>query len=253
LTDTRSELIIMLEQLAANTWPAPIQQHFEHWRFRAGQGVTKRANSVWTQGTFPKCAQWLKEIEDFYARLALPVQFQISAATDPTVDSFLEAEGYRIESPSAVYITSCSKMLKAEKSHNELQIIHRENADEVWMDQFLQLEQFPLERKQVYELIFAGIGPKTFYLQICEKGETVGLGTAVLERNWAGFTNIVTAESHRGKGVGTLIMRSLAARCHEQGAEQLYLQVVRQNTAAIHLYSKLGFTHLYDYHYRVRG
>jgi GNAT superfamily N-acetyltransferase len=97
------------------------------------------------------------------------------------------------------------------------------------------------------------LGPKACFLQICDNGATVGLGTAVLERGWAGFTNIVTAQSHRGKGVGTLMMRALAAWCHEHGAAQLYLQVLRHNTAAIHLYSKLGFTHLYNYHYRTRG
>jgi GNAT superfamily N-acetyltransferase len=118
------------------------------------------------------------------------------------------------------------------------------------MDDFLRLEMHPLERKSTYEQIFLGIIPKTCYLRLFEHGETVGLGTAVVERGWAGFTNIVTSQAFRKRGVGTKVMQSLIHWCHLNGAENLYLQVVRDNTAAINLYTKLGFTHVFDYHYR---
>jgi GNAT superfamily N-acetyltransferase len=55
------------------------------------------------------------------------------------------------------------------------------------------------------------------------------------------------------KGIGTQLFQALTRWCHEQGAENLYLQVLRDNEAALNLYTRLGFTHTYDYHYRIRS
>jgi GNAT superfamily N-acetyltransferase len=247
------ELIQMIEQLAANTWPAPIQQSYEHWRLRAGNGVTKRANSVLTSGSFPKQTNWLNEITDFYTRQSLPVRFHISAATDPEVDEFLERNGFIVEIQTAVYKANCLEVLQQfPPPNNTFQIKLTETLENEWMDDFLHLEMHPLERKTTYEQIFLGISPKTCYLRLFENGETVGLGTAVVEQGWAGFTNIVTSENFRKRGIGTKVMQSLIHWCHLNGAENLYLQVVRNNNAAINLYTKLGFSHVFDYHYRAR-
>jgi ribosomal protein S18 acetylase RimI-like enzyme len=46
-------------------------------------------------------------------------------------------------------------------------------------------------------------------------------------------------------------VRELALWGRQNGAGGLYLQVMPDNTPAVALYEKLGFTRLYNYHYRV--
>jgi GNAT superfamily N-acetyltransferase len=139
-----------------------------------------------------------------------------------------------------------------QESTDSYPIILDEAFNTAWLDDFLRLEQFPVDRKLAYPQIFSGIGPRTCYLRLCENGEVVGLGTAVLERGWAGFTNIVTSPQHRRKGIGARLIQALAQWSSLHGAERLYLQVLQDNTAAIQLYSKLGFSHAFNYHYRAR-
>jgi ribosomal protein S18 acetylase RimI-like enzyme len=67
----------------------------------------------------------------------------------------------------------------------------------------------------------------------------------------AGAFCIATAVSHRKQGIGTQVMQELAAWSGQNGAKSLYLQVRQDNHPAVGLYSKLGFAHVYGYHYRV--
>jgi hypothetical protein len=148
-------LTLKLEALAANIWPAPIQQPFQHWRLRAGNGVTMRANSVLTSGPHPIHSNWLAHITDFYKNLSLPVRFHISDATDIDVDSFLESNEFVIHSPSAVYYADCNEVLTHfNRQITPLQIKISENLEDEWLNDFIRLEQYPLERKMTYEQIF---------------------------------------------------------------------------------------------------
>ncbi|QGQ96712.1 GNAT family N-acetyltransferase [Paenibacillus psychroresistens] len=249
----RHHLIVKLEQMAANSWPAPTQQAFEHWILRAGTGITMRANSVLTTGSLPIVQSWMDEITAFYAALSLPLRFHISAATDPDVDLDLEKHGLIIQSPSAVYQAACNQVLSNPIPANPLLRVQINNSlEDEWLEDFLRLEQHPYERKPAYTQIFSGIKLKICYLRIYQNEELVGLGSAVLEDGWAGLGNIITAANYRNKGIGTSIVQELAQWSRLNGANQLYLQVMQNNKAALNLYTRLGFTHVYDYHYRTR-
>jgi GNAT superfamily N-acetyltransferase len=247
------ELILLLEQKAANIWPAPNQQNYEHWLLRAGSGVTMRANSVLTNGSFPLNMNWFEEISDFYIRQKLPVRFHISAATDYKVDHYLENKGFIVQSPTSVYIANSNEVLTHfDEQGFSLEIEINEALNNNWMQDFLSLEQHPMERKSAYEQIFSGISLQTCYLRVYENGEVAGLGTAVIENNWAGFGNIITSPNHRKKGIGARIVHELTLWSSLNGANQLYLQVMRDNKAALGLYTKLGFTHTFNYLYRIK-
>ncbi|MEP6775528.1 MAG: GNAT family N-acetyltransferase, partial [Chloroflexota bacterium] len=80
--------------------------------------------------------------------------------------------------------------------------------------------------------------------------EDVGVGMSVAERGWAGIFCVATDEKYRRQGVAIQVMSALADWSQEQGARNLYLQVVATNAPAVSLYSRLAFAHLYFYHYR---
>jgi ribosomal protein S18 acetylase RimI-like enzyme len=124
---------------------------------------------------------------------------------------------------------------------------------ENWLNLFVHMEEARQDKKAVYRQIMSGIGPRTCYLQVLAQSVPVGIGMSVCERGWAGLYSVATAAHYRRRGVGTEIVRSLAEWAAQHGATQLYLQVMKNNAPALALYEKLGFSHLYSYHYRTLG
>lgn len=54
--------------------------------------------------------------------------------------------------------------------------------------------------------------------------------------------SVAVLEPFRGKGVGEMLARAGLRHARDHGCVMGYLEVRRGNTAAIHLYEKLGFT-----------
>ena len=59
--------------------------------------------------------------------------------------------------------------------------------------------------------------------------------------------NIVTHKEYRGKGIATELFEALLTELKAQGIKKLFLEVEHDNTPAIGLYEKLGFS---NYGYR---
>lgn len=246
----KQTLMKMLDELAANAWPALVSQQLEEWRMRATGNVTRRANSVLTNGIMPQYNGWLEEIIDFYRRRSLPVRFQVSDATPGELDSLLDELGYTVEGGSSVRIAQCAEVLERSAHLAECDIVSYDSLEDVWLDSFLEIEGIGEEKKEAYRLIMSRIGPRTRYVQVCVRGKVVGIGMAVAERGWAGLFNIATSAEYRRRGIGGQVVRSLTEWSLQSGAWNLYLQVMLNNAAANSLYSRLGFAHLYGYHYR---
>jgi ribosomal protein S18 acetylase RimI-like enzyme len=75
---------------------------------------------------------------------------------------------------------------------------------------------------------------------------------AVAERGYVGLFDINTAPQWRRKGIGTQLVRTLLSWGKDHGASRAYLQVMKDNEAALALYASLGFTEAYAYWYRVK-
>lgn len=245
--------IAFIEQLAANTWPSIVQQAYGGWKLRAAEGVTRRANSVWTCGDLPE-GNWREEVNAFYSRRGLPVCYQISPASPPELDRLLELEGYRKEMVTTVMISSIEKVRACLNPPEDDYIILHSGPSGEWIDDFIAFEQFPVTRKPVYEKMFAAIGPRHTFLTLKNaREETIGVGTAIVERGWAGYTNVVIAPPFRRQGAGRRLVRALADWSGQNGASNLYLQVSADNEPAIALYTRSGYRPLYQYHYRIGG
>jgi len=75
--------------------------------------------------------------------------------------------------------------------------------------------------------------------------ELVGNGSLHFMRHgWTqhvGHVRLVTARSHRGKGLGGLIARELVALAEERNIEKLQAQVINDNVGAVKMFETLGF------------
>lgn len=245
--------IAFLDELQANARPARIQQTLERWRLRASDGITRRANSVLTNGPVPTYCQWFEEIESFYARQGLPARYQISPASPPELDALLEARGYSFDAETSVMVCSTSVLLERAAPNSIVEVGIEESASDAWLADFIDAEGFSGSQLAYYRASFSAIGPRVALARASVAGETAAVGIAVTERGWAGLFSIATAPTFRRRGIGTALVRRLAEWAEAAGAHNLYLQVGAANVPAVTMYERLGFHTLYSYHYRKKA
>lgn len=250
MVSTSMDDFAFLDEIAANARPARVQQGMEGWRLRASDGVTRRANSVLTNGPVPRYAGWFEEIEAFYRRQNLPPRYQISDASPSGLDDFLAERGYTLYSPTSVMIGTTAGVLSAEKQNSGADINVAEKLTDNWLDVFIAAEGFPEIQAPLYRHTFSSLGQRAAYADARLDGAIAGVGMSVAERGWAGLFSIVTFPEFRRRGVARGIVVALADWAHHIGSEHLYLQVVGTNEPAVRLYEQLGFRAAYTYHYR---
>ncbi|ASY32921.1 GNAT family N-acetyltransferase [Streptomyces sp. CLI2509] len=77
------------------------------------------------------------------------------------------------------------------------------------------------------------------------------IGRCVVDGRWAGFAAVEVAPERRRRGLAQRVMGALARTALAEGASAAWLQVERDNEAAVALYTRLGFTvHHHYHHYR---
>lgn len=80
-----------------------------------------------------------------------------------------------------------------------------------------------------------------FFVAKDEEGRVVGYIATYIVRDEAFVENVCVAEDNRRQGVGKALVERAIENCKANGASFLSLEVRRSNTAAIALYSGLGF------------
>nr|WP_245695382.1 GNAT family N-acetyltransferase [Streptomyces antibioticus] len=80
------------------------------------------------------------------------------------------------------------------------------------------------------------------YLGIRHRGRLIALaGERLHLPGWTEISAVCTDPAHRGRGLGTRLVRAVAAGIRERG-ETPFLHAAAHNTTAIRLYESLGFT-----------
>jgi GNAT superfamily N-acetyltransferase len=245
------KLVRFIDELTANSWPSCIQQTLGEWRLRANLGVTKRANSVYTCGSFPEYGKWLEVVEDFYKRRSLLPCFFIGEASPAELDGILHSNGYRKMFECFTMVAACSDVMALATQVDRFTFEFAAEASREWIDDFMRLEGYSPDRYDGYVHIFSAIGPQKAFVSLRDSGKLIALGTVVVERGWVGWSNIVVDAKHRGQGVATALLRSLTKWSLRNGADQVYLQVLKNNLPALALYRRHGFSPLSENHYRL--
>ncbi|SEB59743.1 Acetyltransferase (GNAT) family protein [Paenibacillus sp. GP183] len=259
--------IDLIERLSVQIWPAEHIEPLCNWILRASGGITRRANSVFTWGNFPEDSEWLNQVESFYHNRGLPVYYHVSEASPDGLDAKLEQLGYLKDAPTIVMTAECKEVLALSKLKWEqkanaaltsewLTPVDDKRLDpaakEIWVKHFMSLEKFSDERADFYRGLMDRISPIKGFMQLRLNGVTAAVGTAVVEQGWAGLTNVVVGEQFRGQGISYRLIQELAEWSNQQGASNLYLQVMADNNSAIRSYTNLGFSPQYGYHYRCK-
>lgn len=83
--------------------------------------------------------------------------------------------------------------------------------------------------------------PHTLYLVVRKEGRLIGYCGFLQSFDEAEITNVAVDSESRSRGVGYDMLRELMQRGMERGIVRYTLEVRAGNTAALHLYRKLGF------------
>ena len=92
----------------------------------------------------------------------------------------------------------------------------------------------------------SGFIPQATWLLECwpedaRRPELVGTIQGVADDEVGAIQNVGITESHRGRGLGSVLMWHSLAGFKAAGIERVYLEVTAQNSGACRLYQRLGF------------
>ena len=249
------DLIQLIETYSQQAWPAPQQTLLEGWHIRYGGGYTRRANCVNPVAHQPGDVDArINQCEEFYRALDQPVVFRITPLIQPPdLDVLLEKRGYRHEALTSVQVLETLPASAA--ADPELEIAGVLNDD--WLQAFAALSGVSRANQSALSEILGGISTDRAFAALYpeESGRDnppAATGLAVLQEDTLGLFDVVTDIRWRGRGLAGRLMDGLLGWGRSRGGTRAYLQVMEDNLAALGLYHKLGFRHLYHYHYRVK-
>jgi GNAT superfamily N-acetyltransferase len=247
---TEIKLTRRIEDASLNAWPALNVLHYDGWLLRFANGYSKRANSinVLYEGSLA-IEEKIDFCESIYKRQKLETVFRLTPlATPSNLDHHLATRNYKLIDRTSVQLLDLTELEPA--SSKRAFILPGRGGIESWLRSFHQLNPVRKDAETHKQMLYR-IVSKICPLVLMVGGEVVACGLGVLEGEYLGLFDIVTAKEQRRKGLGAEITRSLLAWGCDMGARYAYLQVMEENTPANRLYAGLGFQEIYRYWYRV--
>lgn len=245
-------MISKIEQVSLNAWPALETKEIDGWVIRFANGVTKRANSVHAvEHNGMNAIEKIRYCEEFYFQRGQPSSFKISEISQPSgIDNLLESMGYSREFEVSVMMKDLSGFNKSLEKNT---VRASENPDDLWLDNYLRMNETDISRKITLSAIMEKIPAVKGFLTLYSGSVPVGCGLGIVEDRFIGLYDIVIDKSYRMKGFGISLIENLLTWGKSKGADLAYLQVLAENKPAVGLYSKLGFSEEYPYWYRIKG
>ncbi len=255
-----SEAVLALEEIAARGWPAPHSRWLGRWLLRAGDGWTRRANSVLVLGepgmdlddALALTAAW-------YAEHGLPPVFAVPMPAQRSFDDALAERGWVNELVADVLTADLTPPVDALRDNG---VRLSERPPPGWDRVYRGSAPLPPVAMRILTappvVTFASIvdgaaGGSADGAAGVDGALVVATGRGVLTDDWLGIAAIEVAPTHRGRGLASRVTKALQEWGSRHGARRCYLQVGTDNAAALGLYAALGFTRHHTYRQRVPG
>lgn len=239
-----------IEELSLNHWQPLSTLLYDGWVLRFADGYTKRANSI-NAIHYSTCdlRNKIKECEKIYSTNDLPTTYKITPYVHPKhLDGTLEGMGYSLIDTTSVQTLRLDSI--SEPYLTSVKIYEDINA--VWLEDFCRLNNVNDQDRNVMERMLSNIKTKKGFVSLYYEEQVIACGFGVIEREYIGLYDIVTDINYRNRGFGEQMILNLLKWGKENGAKYSYLAVVANNTPALRLYSKLGYSEIYEYWYRVK-
>lgn len=233
-----------LEHISLRAWAALETEAYDGWLLRYAKGYTGRANSVQALGeSLLPLMEKIQYCEEWYANKGLPPIFRLTSAMLPSnLDSFLDERNYGRYNETLVQTAPLDTLtlLQDPRFHSS------DTVSDVWLAAWATWNNIPSQHIQTAKAMLSRKTQASCFAWI----DDIAVGLGVYENGYVGLFDIVVSPEHRQKGLGFALVNSLLAWGKSQGASTAYLQVVANNSPALALYDKLGFTTHHNYWYR---
>ncbi|RXZ79427.1 GNAT family N-acetyltransferase [Paenibacillaceae bacterium] len=240
-----------IEELSLNHWPPLSTLHYDGWVLRFAEGHTKRANSISSlHDSNTDLSSKITTCEQIYSANHLPTTYKITPFVHPIqLDAALESKGYTLVDPSSVQILHLDNLQDPELTSVTID----ESATAEWIDDLCRLDHVKEASKSVMARMLSNIITNKGFISLYYEDKVIGCGLGVIEREYIGLYNIVLDANYRNRGFGEQMILNLLMWGKENGAKYSYLAVLVNNAPALRLYSKLGYSEIYKYWYRVKA
>ncbi|MFX0173600.1 MAG: GNAT family N-acetyltransferase [Candidatus Hodarchaeota archaeon] len=246
----------VFQELTNNAWRAKEYFFLNGWILRLSDGNFTRTNSVFPIRYYgSNLKQDIQRVEDIYQKKKLDVAFQIPANCDPpNLDRMLRSLGYEEKYRILVMAKKISNSSQSKLSDQDSFSVNISDFSNLWFDKFVLFgNESPTQKAHIKEVLKLNIIPKRFFFFLSIDQEIAGVTLAVREEKYLGLSLVAVDPELRRKGIGRFLMRYIINWCIKNQLETIYLQVYHENTPALLMYEKLGFKHIFNYHYRIKG
>jgi ribosomal protein S18 acetylase RimI-like enzyme len=236
------------EAAGFRAWPASAVHYDGTWVVRLTAGhPAKRLNSV-----NPLDPNDVRDLPERIMRAGRrfeaygrPLTFRLSPLAGAALARHLEADGWTAFGESLVMQLD----LDNEAVHGAMDQIPLRDMSRFVSAAMKTHDADPALRAGLSEVIGA-IQPEAGLFALEQDEQPLATAICVHEGDLAGLFEVATEKASRGKGHGRRLILSALKWARLRGARRAWLQVEADNLAALKLYSGLGFTELYRYHYR---
>jgi N-acetylglutamate synthase len=229
---------VELERIAALGWPGTETAEEGGWLLRAGGGFTGRANSALPLAAEPELAV----LRTWYAARGLPVVVHVPLPARADLYAALTERGWQ-DTYGAIVLTAATADLLATAPARDLPAVTVETAPGAdWLSLYhYRGGDLPAAAVPV---LTAGAEPRFVTLRL--DGRAVAICRTATTEGWLGLTAVEVDPAYRRRGLATHLLRQVA---EATPARSVYLQTESDNTAALALYERAGFTRHHEYRY----
>jgi GNAT superfamily N-acetyltransferase len=239
------DLVRQLQERAARALPAEEVERLGGWWLRHAPSCSWWVGSVLPHGSVVDSR--ISAAERFCSARGVPPRFQVTpGACAPGLEAALAARGYRAHGSLSLRIARSAAVVRSRPVGLKIQVDAQPTRS--WFETWHAVSG--TDPGAEWALLGRVRGPAA-YASALAGDEVVAVGRAVVDTGWAGVFGMATLPAARGQGAGRAVLSALAEWAALSGAEQMYLQVERDNPAALRLYESAGFRELRAYHYRV--